>query len=132
MRKREIKDKVCLNCGSVIPNRNTYCNNKCQSDFQLNEKFILLETEKFELLGREDNIDVLTKKYLIKKYGEKCMKCDWDIENEWTNKVPIQLNHIDGDPHNHNLTNVELLCPNCHSLTEFFGRRGKGRKWRYG
>ena len=59
------------------------------------------------------------------------MMCDWSVKNEWTNKVPIQLNHIDGNPHNHLISNTELLCPNCHSLTEFFGRRGKGRDWRY-
>ena len=71
------------------------------------------------------------KKYLINKYGEKCMICDWDKVNEYTGIIPIQINHIDGNPHNHSLSNVELICPNCHSLTEFFGSRGKGRKDRY-
>lgn len=131
MRNREKKEKKCLNCSSDIPNRNVYCDNKCQMEYQLNEKFILLEENKFDLLGREDNLDVLTKKYLIKKHGEKCMLCGWSVVNQWTKKVPIQLNHIDGNPHNHNISNTELLCPNCHSLTEFFGRRGKGREWRY-
>jgi hypothetical protein len=72
------------------------------------------------------------KKYLIEKFGEKCMLCNWNDKNEHTGIIPIQMNHIDGDPHNHDLSNVELLCPNCHSLTEYFGSRGKGRKERYG
>jgi len=131
MRNREKKEKNCLNCGSDIPNRNVYCDNKCQLEYQLKGKFILLEEGNFETLGREDNIDVLTKKYLIMKYGEKCMCCGWSVNNKWTKRIPIQLNHIDGNPHNHTISNTELLCPNCHSLTEFFGRRGKGRKWRY-
>lgn len=131
MRNREKKEKNCLNCGLDIPNRNVYCDNKCQLEYQLKSKFLLLEEGKFETLGREDNIDVLTKKYLIMKHGEKCMSCGWSVSNKWTKRIPIQLNHIDGNPHNHTISNTELLCPNCHSLTEFFGRRGKGRKWRY-
>jgi 5-methylcytosine-specific restriction endonuclease McrA len=58
------------------------------------------------------------------------MCCGWSEINKWTKKVPIELNHIDGNPENHNIKNLELLCPNCHSLTEFYKRRGKGRKWR--
>ena len=94
MRNREKKEKNCLNCGLDIPNRNVYCNNKCQLEYQLKNKFELLLKEEFETLGREDNIDVLTKKYLIMKHGEKCMRCDWSEINIWTNKIPIQLNHI--------------------------------------
>ena len=26
--------KNCLNCGKEIPNRNKYCNNQCQRDFE--------------------------------------------------------------------------------------------------
>ena len=58
------------------------------------------------------------------------MKCSWDVVNQWTGKVPIELNHIDGNPENHSLENVELVCPNCHSLSPFTKSRGKGRKWR--
>ena len=131
MRNRDKKEKQCLNCENKIPNRNTYCNNKCQAEYELKQTFKLLEDGKFDELGRMDTIDSISKKYLIHKHGSKCMECEWEEINSWTNKVPIQLNHKDGDPENHSLNNIELLCPNCHSLTEFFGRRGKGRKWRY-
>lgn len=69
------------------------------------------------------------KRYLIHKYGEKCMKCGWSEIHKITKKVPIQLNHINGDSDNNNLLNVELLCPNCHSLTHNFGSLnfGNGR-----
>ena len=131
MRNREKKEKQCLNCGCEIPNRNVYCNNKCQFEYQRKNIFKSLEENNFERYTRCDTIHDITKKYLIEKFGEKCMVCEWDKVNEHTGIVPIQINHIDGDPHNHDLSNVELLCPNCHSLTEFFGRRGKGRKERY-
>ena len=131
MRNREKKEKQCLNCGNDIPNRNVYCNNKCQAEYKRKEIFRLIEEGDFKNYTTMGSIDEATKKYLIHKHGEKCMKCGWKEKNVHTDIVPIQLNHIDGNPENHDLENVELLCPNCHSLTEYFGRRGKGRKERY-
>lgn len=131
MRNREKKEKQCLNCGNDIPNRNVYCNNKCQAEYKRNEIFKLIEEGDFSNYTTMGGIDEATKRYLIHKHGEICMKCGWDEKNIYTNIVPIQLNHIDGNPENHDLKNVELLCPNCHSLTEYFGSRGKGRKERY-
>ena len=37
--------------------------------------------------------------------------------------IPTELHHKDGDSTNNELTNLELLCPNCHALTENY--RGK-------
>jgi len=130
MRSSEKKEKNCLFCDKSIPNRNTYCDNTCQRKFEKQNDFLLLKEGKFNELGNKQTIDRVSKQYLISIYGESCMKCDWSDVNSWTNKVPIELNHIDGNPENHNLQNLELLCPNCHSLTEFNKSRGKGRKWR--
>lgn len=69
--------------------------------------------------------------YIFEKYNNKCFKCGWKEINQYTNKIPLTINHIDGNPLNHKEENLELLCPNCHSLTEFYGSRGKGRKGRY-
>ena len=131
MRNREKREKNCLNCGKDIPNRNVYCNNKCQSEYQRKTIFESLEKGNLMKYSNSSSIHEITKKYLIEKFGNQCMSCGWNEENTHTKIVPIQINHIDGNPHNHDLSNVELLCPNCHSLTEFFGSRGKGRKERY-
>lgn len=46
----------------------------------------------------------------------KCEKCKL---KEWQNKpIPLELHHIDGNCHNHSLNNLQLLCSNCHSLTD--------------
>jgi hypothetical protein len=38
---------------------------------------------------------------------------------EWNKKdISLQLDHIDGNNHNHKLENLRLLCPNCHSQTD--------------
>ena len=131
MRNREKKEKKCLNCNNDIPNRNTYCNNKCQLEYQRKNIYKSLEEGDLSKYTRCDSIHEISKKYLINKHGEKCMVCGWGERNVYTGLVPIQINHIDGNPHNHDLFNVELLCPNCHSLTEYFGSRGKGRNERY-
>jgi 5-methylcytosine-specific restriction endonuclease McrA len=57
---------------------------------------------------------------MLALYGAKCQTCGWAKINPSTDKVPVQLHHIDGDDTNNVLENVELLCPNCHSLTPNF------------
>lgn len=46
---------------------------------------------------------------------------------EWNNQpLSLQLDHVDGDRNNQTLSNLRLLCPNCHSQTENFA--GKSLK----
>jgi Zn finger protein HypA/HybF involved in hydrogenase expression len=46
---------------------------------------------------------------------EECEQCGI---SEWMNqKIPLELHHIDGNRFNNNLDNLQILCPNCHSLT---------------
>lgn len=48
--------------------------------------------------------------------GHKCEKCGL---TEWLNQeIPLEVHHIDGDHKNNVLDNLQLLCPNCHALTE--------------
>lgn len=72
------------------------------------------------------------KKYLINIRGDKCERCGWCEVNPTTNKVPIELEHIDGVWNNNNIENLILLCPNCHSLTPTYRslNYGAGRKAR--
>lgn len=44
----------------------------------------------------------------------------------------VEVEHIDGDWENNSLTNLTLLCPNCHALTPTFRglNRGRGRSYR--
>lgn len=46
----------------------------------------------------------------------RCARCGL---TEWMNKpIVLQLHHIDGNPNNNTLSNLQLLCPNCHSQTD--------------
>lgn len=46
--------------------------------------------------------------------------------NEWNGKpLSLHLDHIDGNTYNHSLSNLRLLCPNCHSQTETYCGKNK-------
>ncbi len=72
------------------------------------------------------------RRYLIEKYGDKCSLCGWNQINPVTNKVPLEIDHIDGNASNNKEENLRLICPNCHSLTPHFRNlnKGNGRIWR--
>lgn len=51
--------------------------------------------------------------------GIKKHQCECCGITEWMGKpAPLELDHIDGNHHNNDLTNLRILCPNCHSQTE--------------
>lgn len=83
--------------------------------------------------GSWAGVSTFVRTWLIQTLGDKCSKCGWCEVNPTSKKVPIQVEHIDGDPYNHRPENLTLLCPNCHSLTPTFGglNRGNGRSERY-
>ena len=38
-------------------------------------------------------------------------------------KLTLQLHHINGDPTDDRIENLQILCPNCHSQTDNFCKR---------
>lgn len=62
-------------------------------------------------------------KAIAYKRGWKCENCG---NTEWMGqKIPLQIHHIDGDSENNELENLQLLCPNCHALTENYCKKKK-------
>lgn len=58
-----------------------------------------------------------------KVFEHKCYSCN---QNTWLEQIiPLELHHIDGDNSNNTLSNLTLLCPNCHALTDNY--RGKNK-----
>jgi Zn finger protein HypA/HybF involved in hydrogenase expression len=83
-------------------------------------------------LRGSSTISAQIRKYLFEKYHSKCTRCGWGEINPYTNKVPLDVEHLDGNYQNNKEENLILLCPNCHSLTETYKgvNRGNGRPFR--
>ena len=58
--------------------------------------------------------------------GLKKNECEVCGLDSWNGKVlNCALDHIDGDRSNHSLSNLRILCPNCHSQTDTFRSKNK-------
>jgi hypothetical protein len=56
-------------------------------------------------------------------FPHRCMNCKLTA---WLGlPIPLELHHIDGNNHNPSKENLQLLCPNCHALTNNY--RGKNK-----
>ena len=58
------------------------------------------------------------KKRLIRE-GIKKECCESCGLTEWLGKpIPLEMHHMNGDNRDNRLANLQLLCPNCHALTD--------------
>jgi len=55
----------------------------------------------------------------------KCSLCGWAKESI-DGRIPLELDHINGDRNDNRIENLRILCPNCHSLQPT--HRGKNKK----
>lgn len=119
----------CLSCSNLTERKTyKYCSNKCQTDYQYR---VFIENWKSGVCSGNKGkaypqISNHLKRFLQEKYGEKCRLCGWSERHSITSKVPLEINHIDGDFLNNTEGNLQLICPNCHSLTANFKNLNKG------
>lgn len=60
--------------------------------------------------------------------GIKEHRCEICGGTEWMGKlIPIELDHIDGNHHNNALSNLRIICPNCHSQTDTNSGKNVGK-----
>jgi hypothetical protein len=85
---------------------------------------------------RKDIEDYLSNKRQISSYKLKnrllkenyfkriCSSCN--LEKWLDNPIPLELDHINGNSFDNSLSNLRLLCPNCHALTSNYRGKNKG------
>ena len=108
----------CLYCGKELSNYQTkYCSNTCQQAYQ-NQEYIK-KWQSGEVDGRtgQFGISKRLRNFLLEKSNYQCEKCGWGEINPFTNTLPLEIHHLDGDYRNNQEDNLQVLCPNCHSLT---------------
>lgn len=109
----------CLNCGKDLINKQKkYCSNQCQREFQFNQKILEWKNGEFNGMSGEYGLSNYIRIYMLKKANFSCERCGWNQINPITQTCPLDIHHKDGDFKNNKEENLEVLCPNCHSLTE--------------
>lgn len=67
-------------------------------------------------------------KHRLFREGLKSPICETCGITEWLgNAISFHLHHINGNHRDNRLTNLQILCPNCHSQTENYGHKNKGK-----
>ena len=122
----------CLNCKNRISNKNKYCSNKCQAEYQYKLYINRWKNGQENGMRGDYQISLHIKTYLFNKFNNKCSRCGWGEKNPHTNNIPLEIEHIDGNYKNNSEENLILLCPNCHSLTSTYkgANINNGRKTR--
>jgi hypothetical protein len=117
---------ICKGCGVNTCN-GTYCSNICQGQYvkKSKEKEWLADCSSYKSLPGSIRIT------LLEKANYKCSQCGWGERNIHTGKIPLEIDHIDGDSENNAPTNLRVLCPNCHSLTSTYKGANKVSKRTY-
>ena len=112
------EENKCLNCGSGVnkgKKTNTFCSKKCSLRYKRLEVYGRIENGTYKGAVRGNSKNQILKKYLIEKNGYGCSVCH---NSEWMGqKIPLQLDHKDGDSENDLPSNIRLICPNCHAQT---------------
>jgi hypothetical protein len=130
--RKEKKKVTCSKCSiTFTPSRSNrkYCSISCQAKERTEtaiEQWKMGKNKGYS--GKTMLVPPWLRKYLFEKFNSKCYKCGWCEINKTTNKIPLEVNHIDGDAANTKEDNLELLCPNCHSLTPNFRALNKKSK----
>jgi ssDNA-binding Zn-finger/Zn-ribbon topoisomerase 1 len=56
----------------------------------------------------------------------ECEECGWAKKSE-DGRIPVELDHVNGDRYDNRIENLRVLCPNCHSLKPTHRGRNKKR-----
>ena len=121
---------ICPSCNKETPRPGyKYCSNRCQHEYQFQSYIKKWNNGEVKGLNSMGLVSPHVKRYLRRKFGDKCYLCGWSEINIKTGKIPLVADHIDGNWRNNVENNLRLVCPNCDSLSSTFAalNRGNGR-----
>lgn len=96
-------------------------NSYLKRELDENGRFVRMADDNFFIKGAKRSGESIIKRLVEGGYKEyKCENCGI---SEWDGKpLRLQVHHINGDHNDNRIENVQLLCPNCHTQTDTYGR----------
>lgn len=123
----------CENCGTDFKARtekSKFCCVDCSNSFKRNEKIKNWKKGTYSGLSGYSLARPI-RNYLLEKHNNACENCGFSGVNPFTGNSILEVHHKDGDYTNNKEENLQVLCPNCHAMTETYKARNKnGRKER--
>lgn len=113
LRKKKL-EFLCLICQK--PCSKTCCNQEHEWKYKV----------KIWLAGENNLSASQARRALIQLRGARCERCGWNQIHPITGGVLTQLHHKTGDKKKNGRNDIEILCPNCHVLTENWGNIKSG------
>ncbi|MET0649775.1 MAG: HNH endonuclease [Pyrinomonadaceae bacterium] len=81
-----------------------------------------------EYLKKDSSISSHKLKLRLLRDGLKEHCCERCGRSKWRREpIPIELHHVNGNRFDNRLENLQLLCPNCHALTDNHAGKGSRR-----
>ena len=121
----------CLNCGAALPRlRQRYCNFACQQAYSRQTYLDAWLSGATSGAGTWAIPSKRVRHYLFDR-DRGCVLCGWAERHPLTGRIPLHIDHVDGNWRNNRPDNLRLLCPNHHALTSTYGalNRGNGRPY---
>lgn len=123
---KNIKEDKCVLCGKELTKtQKKFCSKECEIEYKYQEKIKQWKNGSSKGCDASGGMSNYLRKYFLEKANYSCEQCGFNKNNEYTGLSILQLHHKDGDCYNNSEDNIEVLCPNCHCLTENFGSRNK-------
>lgn len=134
--KGTAKTAICQNCGKEFAlyesHGGKYCSHECWAEGT--KKKAIEDWKQNKISGHDSRYKIrqTIREYILESRDYKCEKCGFSGFNPYTGKSILQLHHKNGDAADTSEENIEVLCPNCHAMTENFGSRNTSsvRKYR--
>lgn len=128
-------EHVCEMCGKIFVGYKDakFCSSSCASKYGVS-LYVKKWKNGEKLINPNVSFPKSIRKYLLDIYNNKCQICGFEGYNKTTGNSILQIHHKDGNSGNNSVENLQLLCPNCHAMTENFMALNKGksaRKERY-